>query len=50
MALVDRPKRREVAIRWTNRKRAEAVGACATQIDQCTEVTDDSDGDNVLGG
>ena len=46
MALVNGPMRREVAIRWTNRKRAGAVWACATQIDQCTEVADDSYGDS----
>ena len=46
MALVDGPMRREVAIRWTNRKRDGAVWACATQINQCTEFTDASDDDS----
>ena len=45
MVLVDGPMRREVAIRWTNRKRAGAVWACATQIKQCTEFADASDED-----
>ena len=44
-ALVDGP--REVAIRWTNRKRDGAVRACATQINQCTEFADASDHDDV---
>ena len=43
---VDGPMRREVAIRWTNRKRDGAVWACATQINQCTEFTDASDDDS----
>ena len=33
VALVDGLMRREVAIRWTNEKRAGAVWACAIQID-----------------
>ena len=45
MALVDGPMRREVAIRWTNRKRDGAVWACATQINKCTEFADASDDD-----
>ena len=30
---VDGQMRREVAVRWTNRKRAGAVWSCATQIE-----------------
>ena len=46
MALVDGPMRREVAIRWTNRKRDGAVWACATQINKCTEFADAFDDDS----
>ena len=46
MALVDGPMRREVAIRWTNRKRDGAVWACATQINKCTVFADASDDDS----
>ena len=33
LKLVDGPMRRQMAIRWTNRKTAGAVWACATQIE-----------------
>ena len=46
MALVDGGMSREVAIRWTNRKRPGAVWACATQINQSTEFADASDDDS----
>ncbi len=46
LKLVDGPMRREVTIRWTNRKRDGAVWACATQINQCTEFADASDDDS----
>ena len=45
LKLVDGPMRRQVAIRWTNRKTAGAVWACATQIEM-HRSQDDSDSDS----
>ena len=46
LKLLDGPMRRLVDIRWTNRKTAGAVRACATQINQCTEFVDASEDDS----